>query len=243
MSSPGAMSSQSSPSSFRRADILKLLDIAESAAKMVPVLGNLLEGGIGSLRKILDLVESMRTCKSACIALAERAAWIVSSVCTEVTRMPQPGLVHDRILNLVGCLLEIEEYMRNLSHTSVLRRTTSSSAILAEIANFNAKLQDAVWIFLIRSEVNLERMVQKIDHSTQAIQKDLLLSNEMILRAMSTRIVATPREEAVQTTACTINSFLFISQHIIVRHTGLFFYLVESRLPRQDATIVALVTI
>ncbi|KAJ7584142.1 hypothetical protein C8J56DRAFT_1166981 [Mycena floridula] len=120
------MSSQSSPPSFRRADILKLLDIAESAAKMVPVLGNLLEGGIRSLRKILDLVD-------------------VSYLFFKRGRLMKSNLAVDEdlqigvILNLFHCLLEIEEYMRILSHAAVIHSTTSSSALLTEIANFNVK--------------------------------------------------------------------------------------------------------
>ncbi|KAJ7584203.1 hypothetical protein C8J56DRAFT_1028134 [Mycena floridula] len=161
--------SSSSPSSLRKTDILKLLDIAESAAKMVPGIGNILEGGIGTLRKILGLLDSMRNCKSECLVLAERAALILASVCTELAQMPERQHVHDRIVNLVQCLLEIEEYMTSLSRTSGLRRIATSSAILAEIAAFNVRLQDAVSIFQIRSAVNLECMVDESAHVIQDI--------------------------------------------------------------------------
>ncbi|KAJ7572572.1 hypothetical protein C8J56DRAFT_1174942 [Mycena floridula] len=185
-SSPSLKSSpSSSPSSLRKTDISKLLDIAESAAKMVPVLGNMLEGGIGSLRKILGLIDSMRKCKSECLTLAERAALILASVCTELAQMSERQHVHDRIVNLIDCLLEIEEYMTSLGRTSGLRRIATSSAILAEIAAFNVRLQDAVSVFQIRSAVNTESMLVEIAQNDDLIRKDIASSTDIVVRANS----------------------------------------------------------
>ncbi|KAJ7584198.1 hypothetical protein C8J56DRAFT_1167005 [Mycena floridula] len=192
-SSPSLKSSpSSSPSSLRKTDISKLLDIAESAVKMVPVLGNILEGGIGTLRKILGLIDSMRNCKSECLALAERAALILASVCTELAQMPEQQHVHGRIVNLVNCLLEIEDYMTSLGRTSGLRRIATSNAILAEIAAFNVRLLDAVSIFQIRSAVNLECMLGEISISNRAllaannsIRNDIAMSTEAVVCANS----------------------------------------------------------
>ncbi|KAJ7584113.1 hypothetical protein C8J56DRAFT_1054642 [Mycena floridula] len=182
-SSNAMPSASSSPSSLRRADILKLLDIAESAAKIVPGVGNMLEGAIGTVRKIIDLLESMRKCKSECLALAERAASILASVCAELAQMPDRRYVHDRIMNLVQCLLEIEEYMTSLSRISGLRRIATSSAILAEIAAFNVRLQDAVSIFQIRSAVNVESTLVGIAQNDDLIRKDIACSTDAVVRA------------------------------------------------------------
>ena len=103
-------------------NVVQILDVAESVVKVVPAVGNILEGSIATVRKtwiiaqvrfslifLLQTTElwkqSVKTCKDECIHLAERAAIMTGVVCREVAKSravrQQPDSVEERVSDLI----------------------------------------------------------------------------------------------------------------------------------------------
>ncbi|KAJ7596487.1 hypothetical protein C8J56DRAFT_288480 [Mycena floridula] len=189
--------------------LLMFLDIAESAVKAIPLVGTILESAIGSSRKMLAIVDSTKTCKASFIQLAERAALITSVVCAEVAKVPGQQDLYLRVSSFVECLREIEIYMESLGHKSLLRRATTTNSVMADIAEFNTRLDDALAVFSvsllwtirpdlmisqIRADVNLERLILGLSAS-QAANTEAILTAIVSLRDTSAADRQLLREE------------------------------------------------
>ncbi|KAF8992969.1 hypothetical protein BDZ89DRAFT_113643 [Hymenopellis radicata] len=83
----GYSSSPDSASIFgptNMANLVTCLDIAESVAKLVPFLGDVLQGACGILRKTVQAAENARTARNECRALTEHTASITLAILNEI---------------------------------------------------------------------------------------------------------------------------------------------------------------
>ncbi|KAF9018745.1 hypothetical protein BDZ89DRAFT_1165012 [Hymenopellis radicata] len=142
------------------ANLITCLDIAESVAKLVPFLGDVLEGTCGILRKTVQAAENARTARNECRALAEHTASITLAILNEIGPASTiSGADINRICELRETIKIVDSRVQSLSKLGRLKYFGSRGRINTEVIELRAQVDNARIAFKIRSDISATRLL------------------------------------------------------------------------------------
>ncbi|KAF9009317.1 hypothetical protein BDZ89DRAFT_1078521 [Hymenopellis radicata] len=142
-------------------NLIACLDVAESVAKLVPVLGDVLEGTCGILRKIVQAAEGARAAREECKALAEHTACITLAIVTEIASRASTGSGTEikRICDLSAIIVEVNQTIQKLSKLGGLKYFASRGKIKAQVQELRAQVDNARISFQIGNDIRTTRLL------------------------------------------------------------------------------------
>ncbi|KAF8997234.1 hypothetical protein BDZ89DRAFT_783001 [Hymenopellis radicata] len=142
------------------ANLITCLDVAESVAKLVPVLGDVLEGTCGILRKIVQAAEGARAARDECKALAEHTACITLAIVNEIgSRSTRSGTEIKRICDLSAIIGEVNQRIQKLSKLGGPKYFISRGKIKAQVQELRAQVDNARISFQIGHDISMTRLL------------------------------------------------------------------------------------
>ncbi|KAF9001814.1 hypothetical protein BDZ89DRAFT_1081544 [Hymenopellis radicata] len=155
----GSSGSSDSTSTFGPTTITNLitcLDVAESVAKLVPVLGDVLEGTCGILRKIVQAAEGARAARDECKALAEHTACITLAIVTEIGSRSTRSGTEIKIYLIIG---EVNQKIQKMSKLWGPKCFVSRGKIKAQVQELRAQVDNARISFQIGNDITTTRLL------------------------------------------------------------------------------------
>ncbi|KAF9020046.1 hypothetical protein BDZ89DRAFT_1072539 [Hymenopellis radicata] len=142
------------------ANLITCLDVAESVAKLVPVLGHVLEGTCGILRKIVQAAEGARAARDECKALAEHTACITLAIINEIgSRATGCGANLKKIWDLSAVISQVNQRIQKLSKLGDLKYFASRGKIKAQVQELRAQVDNARISFQIGYDISTTRLL------------------------------------------------------------------------------------
>ncbi|KAF9005303.1 hypothetical protein BDZ89DRAFT_1236250 [Hymenopellis radicata] len=156
----GSSDSTSTFGSTTIANLITCLDVAESVAKLVPVLGDVLEGTCGILRKIIQAAEGARAAREECKALAEHTACITLAIVNEIgSRATGSAAILKKICDLSAVIGQVNQKIQKLSKLGGLKYFASRGKIKSQVQELRAQVDNARISFQIGNDISTTRLL------------------------------------------------------------------------------------
>ncbi|KAF9005697.1 hypothetical protein BDZ89DRAFT_1168881 [Hymenopellis radicata] len=176
-------------------NIVTCLDVAESVSKLIPVVGNVLEGACGVLRKIVQAAEGARAAREVCKAIAEHTACITLAIVNEIGPAPAGNSAEvKRICDLSATIDEVERKITALSSLGKMQYFVSRGKINTEVMVLRQKVDNARVAFQIRNDISMTRMLTDLKnmHTCLMARVDDLVEELNILPGLPASVGRAP---------------------------------------------------
>ncbi|KAF8999199.1 hypothetical protein BDZ89DRAFT_1147799 [Hymenopellis radicata] len=159
------------PTTGISSNMIVCLDVAESVSKLIPIVGDVLEGACGILRKIVQVAESARAARDECKALAEHTACIMIAIISEIGWTATPSSAELKtICDLVAILEDVNQRIHSFSKLGNLKYFVYREKINAEVKELHARVDNARIAFRIRNDISTTQLL----HDLRRMQTTLM---------------------------------------------------------------------
>ncbi|KAJ7767234.1 WD40-repeat-containing domain protein [Mycena metata] len=163
---------------------LEVLQLAIPVAKMIPLVGNTVEGSLEAALFIVQAKDDVKMKKEECQLLANRVAVITAAITTELMKSDRATLERreNSVVALRGTLRDISTLLEELSSASPLRQFLRRSEVDHKLAILRQRLDTAIDSFHItetmRTEDTLNQLFTAIKEGEN--KRDILLINSLL---------------------------------------------------------------
>ncbi|EJD39208.1 kinase-like protein [Auricularia subglabra TFB-10046 SS5] len=143
-------------------------------AAPVPALG----AAVSLVNAIWTDVQTVQSNKAQCRRLAERAAWVLSSVQNTVQSQTQdgygpPDTVQRNIAELERVLEEVSSFVTSLAKQSFFRRFLNKNEIEDKVEDYNQQLQTCCSLFSMNAAINMQGWLVQDQRDREADSQEM----------------------------------------------------------------------
>ncbi|KAJ7511516.1 WD40-repeat-containing domain protein [Mycena galericulata] len=163
---------------------VEALQLAIPLAKMIPLVGNTVEGSLTAALYIVQAKDDVKMKKEKCQVLADRVVAITAAIATELMKSDRAtlGRREGSVVALRGALRDIETLLQELSSASPLRRFLKRSEVDHRLSISRQRLETAMDSFHITANMRTEDTLAQLRAAIKEGEdkRDILLMNSLL---------------------------------------------------------------